>query len=36
MKIVLLGEMGAGKTTIINSFCGKTGATAPTVGAGDF
>jgi GTPase SAR1 family protein len=36
MKIVLLGEMNVGKTTLINTYCGKAGATGPTVGTGDF
>jgi len=36
MKIVLLGDSGVGKTTLINTFCKKEGASGPTVGAGDF
>jgi small GTP-binding protein len=36
MKIVLLGDSGVGKTTIINSFCAKSGNATASVGAGDF
>jgi len=36
MKIVLLGDVGVGKTTLINKFCGKDGAGGATIGPGDF
>ena len=36
MKMVLLGEVNVGKTTLINKFCGKDGPAGPTIGPGDF
>merc|ERR1712166_1703038 len=36
LKIVLMGEMNVGKTTMINKFCGKDVSAGATIGPGDF
>jgi ribosome biogenesis GTPase A len=35
MKVVLVGEMDVGKSSLINKFCGKDGPASATV-SGDF